>query len=149
MGSDDVAVRRQDGLSRRDLLKRGAVVGVAVAWTVPVVQVVGMTAAHADSPRAPNVPPPNNPPPPVNTTPPTETAQPPAKTPNKSAPVPAHSPNQSVSQGSGALAQTGTDYPVGATVGIGTAAIALGAGALTAAQLMKKRQVDAASGDTP
>ncbi len=41
------------GINRRDLLKRGAVVGAAAAWTVPVLQIVSMTSAHADSPSSP------------------------------------------------------------------------------------------------
>lgn len=35
------------GLTRRQLLKRGAALGGAVAWATPVVQVVGMRAAGA------------------------------------------------------------------------------------------------------
>src|SRR5438128_1821615 len=49
--TDDDAVD-QVGLSRRALLRRGAAVGAA-AWVVPLVQVVSMTPAHADTPSAP------------------------------------------------------------------------------------------------
>jgi hypothetical protein len=35
------------GITRRDLLKRGALVGGAVLWATPVVQVVGMGRAYA------------------------------------------------------------------------------------------------------
>ena len=37
------------GVTRRDVLRRGALAGVAVAWAVPVVQTVGMGAAAAAS----------------------------------------------------------------------------------------------------
>ena len=40
-------------VSRRDALKRGAVIGGTLVWTVPVVQAVSMTAAHAESASAP------------------------------------------------------------------------------------------------
>ena len=40
------------GLSRRDALKRGALVGGAVLWTVPAIQTITMTAAHAATPSA-------------------------------------------------------------------------------------------------
>jgi hypothetical protein len=40
-------------LSRRDALKRGAVIVGALAWTAPAVQAVSMTAAHAESTSAP------------------------------------------------------------------------------------------------
>jgi hypothetical protein len=43
---------------------------------------------------------------------------------------------------SGALAQTGTTVPVGPAVGIGAAAIALGAGAMAAAQIRRNRADD-------
>jgi hypothetical protein len=37
----------QTGLTRRDILKRGAAFGGALMWATPVVQVVGMSPAHA------------------------------------------------------------------------------------------------------
>lgn len=40
-------------ISRRAALKRGAVIGGTLVWTVPVVQAVSMTAAHAESASAP------------------------------------------------------------------------------------------------
>jgi hypothetical protein len=149
------------GLSRRDLLKRGAVVGATVAWTVPLVQVVSMTPAHADSPSAPPVnPPPTNPPPtnppPVNPPPtnPPVTAHHPAPPAAAHHPAPQHAAaaphaagvgsvparGPAAPAGGSALANTGATYPVAPTVGAGVAAIALGAGALTAAHALKKRQ---------
>jgi hypothetical protein len=43
----------EEQVSRRQALKRGAFVGGALVWTVPVVQAVSMTAAHAESASAP------------------------------------------------------------------------------------------------
>jgi hypothetical protein len=138
------------GVSRRDLLKRGAVVGAVAAWTIPLVQVVSMTPAHADSPSAPPAtPPPNNPPPLISTPPPSspshhvgsKTPHAPATTATATATPAAAAPHA----GGGALASTGTTTPVGPTVGIGTAAIALGAGALGAAHVLKNRQEKAAA----
>jgi hypothetical protein len=37
------------GITRRQALKRGAVLGGALAWATPVVQVVGMRAAQAQT----------------------------------------------------------------------------------------------------
>jgi hypothetical protein len=42
-------------VSRREALKRGALAGGVLVWTVPVVQAVSLTAAHAESPSAPPV----------------------------------------------------------------------------------------------
>lgn len=39
----------QQGITRRDLLRRGAVLGGAVVWTTPVVQTLGMGRAFAQS----------------------------------------------------------------------------------------------------
>jgi len=133
------------GLSRRDLLKRGAVVGAAAAWTVPLVQVVSMTPAHADSPSGPPMNPPPVNPPPVN---PPPVAPPPAAHQAVPPQHPAAARHVAVPVGSSAppaggesvLASTGVTYPVGSTVGAGVAAIALGTGALAAAHAVKKRQ---------
>lgn len=47
----------ETGLTRRDLLKKGAVLGGALAWGAPVVQVIGMRPALAQStsPSCPNL----------------------------------------------------------------------------------------------
>ena len=108
------------GVSRRDLLKKGAVVGVTAAWTIPLVQVVSMTPAHADSPSAPPTQPTNNPPLPTGATIPV--------TPPGAAPA---------TVGRGGLASTGSNtLPA---VGIGAAAVALGVGALAASQLSRPK----------
>ncbi len=44
------------GLTRRDALKRGAVVG-GLMWTVPVVQAIGITSANAAEPSGGGKPP--------------------------------------------------------------------------------------------
>lgn len=44
-----MAEERPSGITRREALKRGAVIGTA-AWVVPAVQVLRMDAAAADSP---------------------------------------------------------------------------------------------------
>jgi hypothetical protein len=38
------------GLNRRQLLKRGAVVGGTLVWAVPAMEVISLTSAHAASP---------------------------------------------------------------------------------------------------
>lgn len=39
--------QRRRGLSRRDVIKRGAIAGAAVAWAVPVVEAIGSPGAFA------------------------------------------------------------------------------------------------------
>jgi hypothetical protein len=48
MGNDESTP--QTGLSRRDLLRRGAVVGGTLVWAVPAMEVLSLTSAHATSP---------------------------------------------------------------------------------------------------
>lgn len=102
-----------DGMSRRDLLKKGAVVGVTAAWAVPVVQAVSMTPAHADSPSAAGTGGTN-----TNRGVGGETAT--RTVPNES------------------LATTGQTIPTGAVVATGVAAVVAGAGAVVAAHMMGK-----------
>ncbi|MDQ2838545.1 MAG: twin-arginine translocation signal domain-containing protein [Actinomycetota bacterium] len=130
-------------MSRRDLLKRGAVVGVAAAWTIPLVQVVSMTPAHADSPSAPPVgPPTNNPPPPPLTSVPTDPGSP-SKSSSGTNPSSASKSNSTVVDGSNqvtakpALAFTGSNTMP--ALGIGAAAVALGVGAVAASQVGKSK----------
>lgn len=135
------------GVSRRDLLKKGAVVGVAAAWTIPLVQVVSMTPAHADSPSAPPGPPTNNPPEPPGSTIPvqptdaTSTATTQGSAPSSSEAIGTGSskPRSNTPQGS-ATAQlpfTGSN-PLPA-LGVGAAAVALGVGAIAASQLVRDK----------
>lgn len=53
----DVDQPIESGLTRRDLLKRGALLGGALAWGAPVVQIIGMRPAMAQepSPSCPNL----------------------------------------------------------------------------------------------
>lgn len=43
-------IRNDDGISRRELLRRGAVFGGAVVWATPMVQTIGMGRAFASEP---------------------------------------------------------------------------------------------------
>jgi hypothetical protein len=52
---DDAALPA--GLSRREALKRGAVVAGGVVWTAPVIQVLGLTEAQAAVPSGESRPP--------------------------------------------------------------------------------------------
>jgi len=117
------------GMSRRDLLKRGAVVGAAAAWTIPVIQVVSMTPAGAATPSAPTVI--DNPPPPA--------PEVKGSTETKGSTVVADSAPVKAT-GSDGLAFTGPGAPVGSTVAIGATAIALGAGAVAAAAAVGRRK---------
>ena len=44
-----MAENQEQGISRRDLLKRGAALGGAVVWATPVVQTLGMGRAYAQT----------------------------------------------------------------------------------------------------
>jgi hypothetical protein len=131
------------GVSRRDLLKKGAVVGVTAAWTIPLVQVVSMTPAHADSPSAPPGPPTNNPPQPPGSTIPVQPtdATSTATTPNSSAAIGTGSSKPQSNNPQGATAAqlpfTGSN-PLPA-LGVGAAAVALGVGAIAASQLVRDK----------
>ena len=57
-------------LNRRQMLKRGAAIGVATAWAVPVAQAIGVSPSHADTPSAPSGGGPNPPDNPRRTIPP-------------------------------------------------------------------------------
>lgn len=133
------------GVSRRDLLKRGAVVGVAAAWTIPLVQVVSMTPAHADSPSAPPGPPTNNPPPPPQTTipvtPPESSSNDGSSQAKTSTAHPTKSKSETVAGGSNTVSTSTLPFTGSNTmpvIGIGAAAVALGVGAVAASQLGRK-----------
>ena len=115
--------------TRRDLLRRGALISGAAVWTIPVIQVVSMTAAHADTPSAAAPPP---------------TTAIDAATASAPVPVPAggatNGSNGSKGQASatGALPGTGPTVPAVPAVVVGTAAVALGAGIVAAAHLRNR-----------
>jgi hypothetical protein len=137
----------RSGVTRRQALKRGAAVGAAAVWTVPAIQVVSLTAAHADSPSAPppHNPPPSKPPenPPVNppaTTPhtPPSSATPTTPTGGGSVPPPAGGaggggtvPGKHTT-GGGQLAETGLSVPLVPTVAVAAGMIATGIAAQAA-----------------
>lgn len=58
-----------DGISRREALRRGATISVALAAATPVVQGLGSIAAYAQTSPPPPEPPPEEPPPPAEVTP--------------------------------------------------------------------------------
>ena len=91
-------------MTRRQALKRGAVVGGALAWTVPAVQAVSMTSAHADAASAPPV--------------------------RAGSVQPVSEGGMAPALSSGELSSTGT--PVVATVAVGTGLL-IGGAAITAA----------------
>ena len=53
----DAETNTESDLTRRDLLKKGAVLGGALVWAAPVVQIIGMRPAMAQrtSPSCPNL----------------------------------------------------------------------------------------------
>lgn len=158
------AASERPGLSRRQMLKRGAVVGATAAWTVPLIQVVSMTPAHADTPSSPVVPPAKPPVVPPVTPPPTAPSTHPSSSQHTSAPpddaptthttttpanqhsaasapaaAPVAKPAADVPAASGQLASTGGALPVGPTLGVAGAAVAAGVAALAAAHVMGEK----------
>ncbi|HTZ43835.1 MAG TPA: hypothetical protein VMB79_08215 [Jatrophihabitans sp.] len=112
--SDQTAAEIQ-GISRRAMLKRGAVAGATIAWTVPVVSAISMTPAHAESPSAP------------------------ARSSGSGGGVASTNTTQ-LSSGSSGLASTGSD--VSLTAAAGVAAAVLGAGAIAASKYRGTRATD-------
>ena len=107
------------------MLKKGALVTGAAVWTVPVVQMVSMTAAHADTPSAPSQTPPQENPPPTDSTPTKGSSAVDAISGTKGA-APVAKAGPAASNGSGALASTGASIAppiIGAA-----AALAIGTG---------------------
>jgi hypothetical protein len=146
------------GITRRDVLKRGAVAGGAVLWAVPVVQVIGMSASHAAAASGggggggggggTTTPTPT----PTGTTPtggtpptevlPTELTQSPTVTPTvqgisfQQPPPPAVAPTAT-------LPFTGAAVPVTGTVAVGAGLVATGVAAVAATR--RRQQAAAAS----
>ena len=108
------------GLTRRQVLKRGAVAGVATAWAVPVVQAIAMSPSHADTPSGSTT---------VN--------QPHTSTGSGGGTT---QPVSDVNVSDDPLPNTGASAPVGKVAIGGAAAIVLGAGAYAAAGLGKPRR---------
>jgi len=144
------------GITRRDVLKRGAVAGGAVLWAVPVVQVIGMTASHAEAASGGGGTPTSHPTPtatgtggpapaptPTGTTPanvlPTELSQVPTPTVQGISfeqPPPAVAPTAT-------LPFTGAAVPVTGTVALGAGLVATGVAAVAATR--RRQQAGAAA----
>jgi hypothetical protein len=124
--------QQSTGISRRSMLKKGAQVTGAAVWTVPVIQMVSMTAAHADTPSAPSQTPPQENPPPTDSTPTKASSAVDAISGKKGvAPVAKAAP--AAPNNSGALAFTGASIapPIigaAAALAIGTGLIIAGSG---------------------
>ncbi|MDQ1494893.1 MAG: hypothetical protein QOG69_1376 [Actinomycetota bacterium] len=107
------AAESSGGLSRRQVLRAGAVVGAGMLWVAPVVSGLGLTAAHADSTSgttSPPPPPPNSPPPPPPNSPP---SSPPSSPPGSPPPPPAavEPVTLTTSPPQGVLGETFTNQP--------------------------------------
>jgi hypothetical protein len=153
------------GISRRQVLRAGAVVGAGLLWVAPVVSGLGLTAAHADStsgttsPPPPNSPPPNSPPPPPNSPPPPPNSPP--NSPPVGQPVGLTSPPAAVlgeqftqPQASAVvpaavLPFTGAAMPLKTATLIGAGLIATGAAAVTASRLREQPAESSAAPTDP
>ena len=148
------------GITRRDVLKRGAVAGGAVLWAVPVVQVIGMSASHAAAASGgggggggggTTTPTPTGTTPTGGTTPPTEVlptelTQNPTVTPTVSPTVQGISfqqPPPPAVAPTATLPFTGAAVPVTGTVALGAGLVATGVAAVAAT---RRRQQVAAAG---
>jgi hypothetical protein len=121
---DGVADGSGAGMNRRDLLKRGAIVGAAAVWTVPLVQVVSMTPAHADSTSAPK-----------------SAIDPSRQSSGQSSGTLDSGHSVADAGASGELAQTGTAVPIVGAAAVGVAALAIGTGLAASA---RRRRADEA-----
>jgi hypothetical protein len=110
------------GVSRRTMLKRGATVGVATAWVVPIVQAVSMTPAHADTASAPAVP---------------------HQPQGVAAKPPSGIDAQRVQRDSpGPLAETGPGIPLVPAIAVGAGAVVLGVGAIALGATRRSSEPD-------
>lgn len=137
------------GLNRRQALTRGALAGGALVWATPLVQVVSLTAAHAESPSAPPAgggggQPPKQPPgqQPPGEQPPANAAPPPG-----APPVQSPGPTPSPSRPQGELAFTGPGLPVVQTTAVGAALVATGVAAQAAGR-HRRTELAAEGADT-
>jgi hypothetical protein len=104
------AAEHSGGLSRRQVLRAGAVVGAGMLWVAPVVSGLGLTAAHADSTSGTtSPPPPNSPPPPPNSPPPPP--PPPSSPPSSPPPAGVQPVTLTTSPPQGVLGETFTNQP--------------------------------------
>jgi hypothetical protein len=146
------------GITRRDMLKRGAVAGTAVLWAVPVVQVIGMTASHAETASGGGgggggggtTPPPGNPTPPTNVLPTefTQTTPTPTPTPTVQGVEFQQPPPPAVNPPTATLPFTGAAVPVTGAVALGAGLVATGVAAVAATR-RRQEGATAGTGATP
>jgi hypothetical protein len=145
-------------ITRRDMLKRGAVAGTAVLWAVPVVQVIGMSASHAEAASGggggSTTPPPGtpteHPTPPTNVLP-TEFTQTPTPTPSPTPTVQGiefqQPPPPAVNPPTATLPFTGAAVPVTGAVALGAGLVATGVAAVAATR--RRQEAVATDGAQP
>jgi hypothetical protein len=148
-----------NGMTRRAMLKRGAIAGTAVLWAVPAVQVIGLGASHAEAasggnptstPTHTRTAPPTTP---SSTVLPTETATgtgTPTHTPDVVTPSPSvkgisfeQPPPPQVNPPVAVLPFTGAAVPVSGAVALGAGLVATGAAAVA---VTRRRSAAAAAG---
>lgn len=107
------AVEPDNSVSRRQALKRGALAGGALVWTVPLIQVVSLNQSQAEAASAPlgggHIPPPQHEIPPTHSVPPathslSATHSAPAATHSAAAPLATGSTSQPLAQHNQAVA---------------------------------------------
>jgi hypothetical protein len=145
------------GISRRDVLKRGAIAGSAVLWAVPAIQVIGLGASHAEaaSGGGSTTPPPGggkttSPPTVTNSTPPPgPQVLPQSYTTPEPAPtvkgISFEQPPPKANPPVATLPFTGAAVPVTGAVVLGAGLVATGAAAVVATR--RRQEVATASGD--
>jgi hypothetical protein len=131
-----------NGMTRRAMLKRGAIAGTAVLWAVPAVQVIGLGASHAEAASGGGGNP--TPSPTHGTVPPTDTStatptDTPTVTPDVVTPSPTvkgisfeQPPPPQVNPPVAVLPFTGAAIPVSGAVAVGAGLVATGAVAVAA-----------------
>lgn len=132
-----------EGLSRRDMLKRGAVIG-GLVWTVPAIQAVTMSSASAAEPSTGVGPHKGHRPRPKPSTPPS-TPQSNSRVTSRSVSTSSTSVSNAsasgVSPSAGVLPHTGSDIPLGPTAAVGAGLVAAGVAATVAARHRAEAEV--------
>ncbi len=161
-------VKTDNSVSRRQALKRGALAGGALVWTVPLIQVVSLNQSQAEAASAPpgggHIPPPQHeiPPAPHSVPPAAQSVRLDAPPTTESSPqaVAAHSqavspadtatgqaPNGTASpQAHSTLPFTGAALPVDKGIAAGAGLVAAGS---VAAYLARRKPAESASADGP
>jgi cytoskeletal protein RodZ len=137
MTHDEKSHGTTEGLSRRDMLKRGAVIG-GLVWTVPAIQAVTMSSASAAEPSTGVGPHQGHRPHPKPNTPPGTQSN--SRVTSRSVSNATSSTSVSnasasgVSPSAGMLPHTGSDIPIGPTAAVGAGLVAAGVAATVAAR---------------